>query len=169
MCVSHLDVGSHELVILPWTSDYGATTVGLDPSIPATFMIHVEPVSPSEYYEPLKLVIYGMPPHLFVQPFVVLRMFANLYQVRNVQYNNNDLTIHITTYAQRSVIPRVAHVGVRRQSVSGDAILHIWSVWIRVDPLPPGDQHEARRPLTGRCIHLQTELTILRVCYIVPF
>ena len=65
-----------------------------------------------------------MPLHL-MQPIVIPKIFANICHVRDVQLNRSNLTITINTYAPRSVIPRLAHIAIRRQLEIGDFLLHI--------------------------------------------
>ncbi|KAG2622693.1 hypothetical protein PVAP13_3KG041900 [Panicum virgatum] len=140
MALKSIIIADQYLAIFPWTPQYGSTTVPFDPSIPMVPTPAIPPTSLGNN-EPLSLTIYGLPPHLCVRPVIIIsRIFANICQVSDVRLNRHDLSISANTYAPRLAIPRLASIGIRRQRVAGDLVLHMWPLWIKVRALPPGNQ-----------------------------
>jgi hypothetical protein len=135
-----IEIHDELFVVIPWTPERGSTRLPLDASLPglptpAILAIQPGPVGPSE---PLRVVIYGMPPHLFGQHHIVARMFNNRCQIRDLRFHSVDLTISFITHAPSAVIPRVLRVGVRTKEGSR-YFLHIWELLIAVQPLTPDE------------------------------
>jgi hypothetical protein len=134
-------------VVCPWTPEHGSYKLLLDASIPSQqtpAILRPQP-GPEEPCEPLKVFISGMPPNLFGQQNIIARMFSNILQFRDLMFYPDDLTISFNTYAPRSVLPSVLHVGVRTKE-GGRYVLHIWDLVITVQPLTPAAIELLRHP-----------------------
>jgi len=156
MALKSIIIADQYLAIFPWTPQYGSTTVPFDPSIPMVPTPAIPPTSLGNN-EPLSLTIYGLPPHLCVRPVIIIsRIFANICQVSDVRLNRHDLSISANTYAPRLAIPRLASIGIHRQRVAGDLVLHMWPLWIKVRALPQGNQQTNQHQADGNCIYNRT-------------
>ena len=126
------------LPILPYSPGYGSIEVSLHAKIPNK-KIESPPIVAHGPSEPLKLYVFGIPPLFWGQPANIPKILRNICYACGMLVNSTDRIYSFLTFAPRSAIPEMAHVGIRKANGKKRSTLNIWPFWITVEPASPED------------------------------
>lgn len=144
-----INIDMCSLGLLPWTVDYGATTIDIDSRIPTVQTTPHQIQLPGNNQE-LDIRVLGLPPHLCSEE-IVRRLFTNICHVTDIDYSQADLTYSFKTYAPTSAIPDIAHIAVQTKTPTG-LQLHIWQLWYEIMTLDmhAGERQIIHQPVDGK-------------------